>query len=59
MKVVTAGQMRQIKQRAAPGVASAGTGDALAGVIAGLLSQGLSPLDAVACGVYLHAEGSW
>ncbi len=37
-----------------PGLATAGTGDVLAGAIAGLLAQGLSPLDAAACGVYLH-----
>ena len=39
-----------------PGLASAGTGDVLTGVIAGLLAQGLSIFDAAACGVYLHAE---
>ncbi len=37
-----------------PGLASAGTGDVLAGVIAGLLSQGLSTFDAAALGVFLH-----
>ena len=37
-----------------PGLASAGTGDVLAGSIAGLLAQGLSYADAAACGVYLH-----
>ena len=36
------------------GLASAGTGDVLAGTIAGLLSQGLSMEDAAAVGVYLH-----
>ena len=36
------------------GLASAGTGDVLAGGIAGLLAQGLSPQDAAALGVYLH-----
>jgi len=39
-----------------PGLASAGTGDVLAGVIAGLLAQGLSLFNAAACGVYLHAQ---
>jgi NAD(P)H-hydrate epimerase len=37
-----------------PGLATAGTGDVLAGAIAGLLAQGLSPYDAATCGVYLH-----
>ena len=37
-----------------PGLASAGTGDVLAGAIAGLLAQGLDLEDAAALGVYLH-----
>ncbi|MBI2850980.1 MAG: NAD(P)H-hydrate dehydratase [Chloroflexi bacterium] len=37
-----------------PGLASAGTGDVLSGVIAGLLAQGLTLTHAAACGVYLH-----
>ena len=38
-----------------PGLASAGTGDVLAGCITGLLSQGVPPQDAAPLGVYLHA----
>ena len=37
-----------------PGLATAGTGDVLAGIIAGLVSQGLSPDQSAAFGVYLH-----
>lgn len=37
-----------------PGLATAGTGDVLAGCIAGLLSQGVSPEDSAVLGVYLH-----
>ena len=37
-----------------PGLASAGTGDVLAGVVAGLKAQGLKSYDAAALGVYLH-----
>jgi hydroxyethylthiazole kinase-like uncharacterized protein yjeF len=39
-----------------PGLSSAGTGDVLAGVIAGLVAQGLKLPQAAACGVYLHAK---
>lgn len=37
-----------------PGMATAGSGDVLAGVIGGLLAQGLSPFEAAMVGVYLH-----
>lgn len=37
-----------------PGMATAGAGDVLSGIIVGLWAQGLSPLDAALCGVYLH-----
>ena len=45
----------EISPFANPGLASAGTGDVLAGSIAGLLSQSVAPRDAAALGVYLHA----
>lgn len=38
------------------GLASAGTGDVLAGIIAGLAAQGLSPFNAALSGVYIHGE---
>lgn len=41
-----------------PALASAGTGDVLSGVIAGLLSQGLSLETAAALGVYIHAAAA-
>ncbi len=38
-----------------PGMATAGCGDVLAGVIAGLVAQGLTTLDAAKLGVVVHA----
>ncbi|MCR4393360.1 MAG: NAD(P)H-hydrate dehydratase [Dehalococcoidales bacterium] len=49
------GQIR-VSPFANPGLATAGTGDVLAGTIAGLLAQGLSPFAAAICGVYLHGK---
>jgi len=37
-----------------PGMASGGMGDALTGMLAGLITQGISPLRAAASAVYLH-----
>ena len=46
----------RVSPLANPGLASAGTGDVLAGAIAGLLAQDLSFFDAATCGVFLHGE---
>ncbi len=37
------------------GMASAGVGDVLAGIISALVAQGLDPCDAAMCGVHLHS----
>ncbi len=39
-----------------PGMATAGSGDALTGVISGLIAQGYQPLEAAIMGVYLHGR---
>ena len=44
--------------RGNPGMASGGMGDALTGVIASLLAQGLDPLSAARAGVWLHATAA-
>ncbi len=41
---------------ATPALARAGTGDVLAGLIVGLLAQGLAPYDAALAGAFIHAQ---
>lgn len=41
-----------------PGLATAGSGDVLTGVITGLISQGYHPLSASIFGVYLHGKSA-
>ncbi|MBL9051714.1 MAG: NAD(P)H-hydrate epimerase [Tabrizicola sp.] len=43
-------------ERAAPWLATAGSGDVLAGFITGLLARGVSPFDAACTGAWLHVE---
>ena len=39
-----------------PGMATAGSGDVLSGIITGLVSQGYAPLNAAIFGVYIHGS---
>lgn len=51
---ITDGQTGYVNQTGNPGMAVGGSGDLLAGVIVSLLGQRLSPMDAAACGAWLH-----
>ncbi|MCE2521077.1 MAG: NAD(P)H-hydrate dehydratase [Alphaproteobacteria bacterium] len=45
-----------VNANGSPFLATAGSGDVLAGIIGGLLAQGTPPLDAAMMGCWLHAE---
>ncbi len=41
-----------------PGMATGGSGDVLTGIIAGLLAQGLPPVQGAAAGVFIHGQAA-
>lgn len=41
-----------------PGMATAGSGDVLAGIVTGMIAQGYQPLQAAIFGVYLHGKSA-
>lgn len=52
--VITDGTTTYINPTGNPGMAVGGSGDVLSGIITSLLGQGIGPLDAAACGAWLH-----
>ena len=52
--VITDGEEYYLNKTGNPGMAVGGSGDVLAGMITALLGQGLPPLEAAACGAWLH-----
>ena len=51
---ITDGSTAYLNHTGNPGMAVGGSGDVLAGMIVSLLGQGLPPLEAAACGAWLH-----
>lgn len=51
---ITDGKTGYLNNTGNPGMAVGGSGDILAGIIVSLLGQGLSPLEAAACGAWIH-----
>ena len=51
---ITDGTRAFINPTGNPGMAVGGSGDVLAGIITGLLGQGIAPLEAAALGAWLH-----
>ena len=52
--VITDGSATYINHTGNPGMAVGGSGDVLSGIIVSLLGQGIAPLEAAACGAWLH-----
>src|SRR6185295_8643554 len=52
--LVTDGERTFVNSTGNPGMATAGSGDVLTGVIASLLAQGMDPFDGAILGVHLH-----
>lgn len=61
--VAATGRPLQVNLTGNPGLATAGAGDVLAGLLAALVGQGLAPFDAARAAAYLHGRagdlGAW
>lgn len=56
--VISDGKMTIVNTHASPALATAGAGDVLAGMIGGLLAQGMAPLSAASAAAWLHGDAA-
>ncbi|HKD68074.1 MAG TPA: NAD(P)H-hydrate dehydratase [Candidatus Binataceae bacterium] len=56
--IASPGGVVYINSSGNPGMATPGMGDALSGILATLLGQGMAPLDAMALGVFIHGTAA-
>jgi len=54
--LITDGNICYVNHTGNPGMAVGGSGDVLSGIITSLVGQGIDPLAAAACGVWLHGK---
>jgi ADP-dependent NAD(P)H-hydrate dehydratase / NAD(P)H-hydrate epimerase len=52
--IITDGTKVAVNDTGNPGMATAGSGDVLSGLLGGLIAQGLEPMDAAKAAVYIH-----
>ncbi|MGN6696329.1 MAG: NAD(P)H-hydrate dehydratase, partial [Aquihabitans sp.] len=53
--IAVPGEPLLVERGGVPGLATSGSGDVLAGLVAGLLARGARPLDAAAWAIHVHA----